>query len=156
MDMDPAVETFEEKLAGLIRPICEGNGFELVAVQFRREQHGQVLRVVIYHPDGITVDDCAKISRETSYLMDVEDLVDQAYHLEVSSPGLDWSLKNRRDFERCNDRKVKITWVDEQGTETIEGTIKAVDDDVVTITDGKKEYEIPLLSIKKAKLVIEF
>ena len=149
-NLDPIVQQVSE----LISPILVDLGYELVEVQFRHEQHGQVLRIVIYKDSGIGVDDCAKVNREVSYLLDVEDVIDQAYNLEITSPGLDWRLKNERDFTRCMGRKVRIVLRD--GSEPLIGLIGEVDDGRVELDiDGDKKF-VALDKIKKAKLVIEF
>ena len=149
-NQDPIVQQISE----LISPILVDLGYELVEVQFRHEQHGQVLRVVIYKDTGIGVDDCAKVNREVSYLLDVEDIIDQAYHLEITSPGLDWHLKNERDFTRCLGRKARIVMRD--GSEPLVGLIgEAVDGRVELDIDGDKKV-VAFDEIKKAKLVIEF
>ncbi len=149
-NLDPIVQQVSE----LISPILVDLGYELVEVQFRHEQHGQVLRIVIYKDSGIGVDDCAKVNREVSYLLDVEDVIDQAYNLEITSPGLDWRLRNERDFTRCMGRKVRIVLRD--GSEPLIGLIGEVDDGRVELDiDGGKKF-VALDKIKKAKLVIEF
>jgi ribosome maturation factor RimP len=83
-------------------------GLELVEVQFRREQHGWVLRLLIDAEEGITLDHCSKVSREVGVYLDVEDLIGHAYHLEVSSPGLERRLARITDFERFCGSKAKI------------------------------------------------
>lgn len=145
-----------DKIADLVRPVCEELGFELVAVQFRREPHGQVLRVVIYHPDGITVDDCARISREIGYLLDVEELIDTPYNLEVSSPGLDWPLTTERDFRRYLGEKITVSWHVPDGTTKRTGSVLACSEGTVVLGTEEGEREIPLDQIIKARLVIEF
>ncbi|MFC1837851.1 ribosome maturation factor RimP, partial [Thermodesulfobacteriota bacterium] len=69
-------------------PVLEELGLELVEVQYRREQSGWVLRLIIDRQDGVNLADCAAVSREVSQLLDIDDFIDQAYNLEVSSPGL--------------------------------------------------------------------
>jgi ribosome maturation factor RimP len=138
----------------LIEPVLEELGYELVEVQFKREQHGQILRIVIYQESGIGVDDCAQVSRAVSHLLEVEDPIDQAYYLEVTSPGLDWRLHSARDFVRFRGKKVRIVLLDK--SEAIIGVIgELADGRVVIERDGEKEL-VPLDLIKKAKLVIEF
>jgi len=145
-----------DTLTALIKPICDELGLELVAVQFRREPHGQVLRVVIHHSGGVSVDDCAKVSREVSYLLDVEDIVEQAYHLEVSSPGLDWPLTTERDFNRYPGEKCTVSWHTPDGTAKETGIIRSAADGVVVLQVDGEERTIPLGQIIKARLVIEF
>jgi len=145
-----------DRIADLVRPICEELGLELVAVQFRRESHGQVLRVVVYHQDGISVDDCARVSREVSYLLDVEELIDTPFNLEVSSPGLDWPLTTERDFQRYLGEKITVSWHVPDGTTKQTGIIRSCSEETVVLSTDEGERQIPLDQIIKARLVIEF
>jgi ribosome maturation factor RimP len=150
--------TYQQRVAravtALVEPVLNDLGYELVEVQFRREGHGQVLRVMIFRPEGIGVEDCARVSREVSHLLDVEDLVDQAYHLEVSSPGLDRPLKTARDFARCRGSQVHLILA-ETGEE-ITGTIGEVGEQEVSLDTAQGARMISLALVKKAKLVISF
>ncbi len=132
-------------------------GLELVDVQFRRESHGWVLRVFIDGEDGITVDDCALISRELGTFLDVEDCIEHAYHLEVSSPGLDRPLYKKEDYQRFCGRAVKVTLKEAvDSSKVVRGTIERVEDDLVMIrsTQGP-EMTVQFENIAKARLVFE-
>jgi len=148
-------DPFIEQLSSVIEAVCKDFGYELVAVQYRRESHGQVLRVIIFHPDGIGVDDCAKVSREVSYLLDVEDIIEQAYSLEVSSPGLDWPLETAKDFLRYKGKTITFSWFEDKSDHEGQGIIKEVLDTLVIIKSGNGDLEIPLSHIKKARLLIK-
>ncbi len=148
--------TVIDTVTRLAEPICRELGLELVAVQFRREAVGQVLRIVIHHPDGITVDDCAQVSREMSYILDVEDCIEQAYTLEVTSPGLHWPLVTERDFARYRGKRIDISWLEGEEVQKTRGAIVGVTSEAVTIRDEDgNERRIPLERVKKARLVIE-
>jgi len=147
---DPVVE----EVRAIAKPIVDDLGYELVEVQFKREQHGQVLRIVIYRESGVGIDDCAKVSREVSHLLEIEDRIDQAYYLEVTSPGLDWRLRNVHDFIRFKGKLVRVVLLDEP--EALVGRIGEVDSGMVGIDTEDGETRISLDLIKKAKLVIEF
>jgi ribosome maturation factor RimP len=154
---ETTAEQITDTMAGLAAPIFADLGLELVEVQFRREKAGWVLRLIIYRPTGITVDDCATVSREVGRLLDVEDLIDQPYHLEVTSPGLDRSLKTARDFARHQGQKVKVVTnapVEEQ--HVITGLITQVGEAGVTVSTEEKNIAVPYERIARAKLVIEF
>ena len=138
----------------MVEPVLSDLGYELVEVQFRREGHGQVLRVIIFRPEGIGVDDCARVSREVSHLLDVEDLIDQAFNLEVSSPGLDRPLKTARDFARHLGSQVHVVLA-ETGEE-ITGMIGDIGEEEVFLETAQGGRMIPLSLVKKAKLVINF
>ena len=81
-------EEYEQKAEELITPIVEANGFELVDVEYVKEGGTWYLRAYIDKPGGIMVDDCEVVSRELSDILDEKDFIDEAYILEVSSPGL--------------------------------------------------------------------
>lgn len=144
-----------ERLRVLINPILEDQGLELVDLQLRNEQTGLVLRVIIYKDSGISIDDCSQVSREISHLLEIEDPIDQAYSLEVSSPGLTRPLITERDFSRNRGQKVKIKYAGDAGPQAIVGIIGETDPQAVELlVDGKRE-KIFLEKIHKAKLVIE-
>ena len=93
-------EEYEQKAEELITPIVEANGFELVDVEYVKEGGTWYLRAYIDKPGGIMVDDCEVVSRELSDILDEKDFIDEAYILEVSSPGLGRPLKKEKDFAR--------------------------------------------------------
>jgi len=101
---DYVIEKVEEFAEGFLPSL----GLELVEVQYRQEGHGWVLRLFIDGPNGIGVDECAKVSREMNVFLDVEDLIPNAFHLEVSSPGLERSLRNVADYKRFAGKKARV------------------------------------------------
>lgn len=143
-----------DKITALLEPLVAGLHCELVEVQFRREPIGWVLRLIIDSENGIGVDECARVSREAGFLLDVEDLVDQPYHLEVSSPGLDRPLKTERDFARNKGQKVRVILNDT--SETVVGVIDKVKEGQVVLATQDEHVVVSLDRIVKAKLVIEF
>lgn len=149
-NIDPVVAA----ISALAEPIIDDLGYELVDLQFKREQYGQVLRIVIFKDTGIGIDDCARVSREVGHLLEIEETIDEPYQLEVTSPGLDWRLRNARDFVRFRGKLVRIVLLDQ--SEALQGVIGEVDDDKVIIEVGGVSSPVPLGLIKKAKLVIEF
>ena len=98
-----------ERVHRLVGPVLLSEGFELVEVEYRREARGWVLRLYVDKEGGITLDDCAQISREIGRNLDVEDFIMTPYILEVSSPGLTRSLKTEKDFMKYRDHLVKVT-----------------------------------------------
>jgi len=142
-----------EEYAG---PLLESMGTELVEVQFRCEGHGWVLRLFIDRQDGVTIDDCAAVSREISTWLDVEELIEHAYHLEVSSPGLERPLKKKKDFERFTGRKARIKLRESLGGQKVFiGTIDSVDDEkVVLVAEEGGPVGLLFDTIAKARLVI--
>ncbi len=96
------------QVESLARPLVVSLGMELVELEYKREGRQMVLRLYIDKEGGITLDDCAAVSRELSAVLDVEDIVPGRFTLEVSSPGLNRPLKSSADFECYTGRLVKI------------------------------------------------
>ena len=101
-------ETYEQQTEELLLPIMNEFRFELVDVEYVKEGSNWYLRAYIDKPGGITVDDCEAVSRRLSDLLDEEDFIDDAYILEVSSPGLGRPLKKDKDFARSIGEEVEI------------------------------------------------
>ena len=127
-------ETYELKTEELVNPLVEANNFELVDVEFVKEAGTNYLRVYIDKEGGITIDDCEIISRALSDLLDEKDYIDEAYILEVSSPGLGRPLKKDKDFARSIGEDVDIKLfkpIDKQ--KEFSGVLEAYDDKEITV-----------------------
>lgn len=154
------------KIDMLISPLLEDLGFELVDIEYRREPQGWVLRFFLDKKGGINLDDCAMASRQISSLLDVEDIIPTAYHLEVSSPGLERPLKKKTDFDRFSGQLIKVKTIDPVVTEHIDkarktftGTLVRLDqEDILLMIHERQDIEvrIPLSNIDMAHLVPEF
>ena len=101
-------EIYEQKAEALVAPIVEKYGFELVDVEYVKEGGNFYLRAYVDKPGGITVEDCETVSREFSDKLDEADFIDEAYIMEVSSPGLGRPLKKEKDFKRSMGEEVEI------------------------------------------------
>ncbi len=144
------------KISGLVQPVIVELGLELVDIQFRTESAGWILRFIIYKPDGLQLADCVAVSRQISYLLDIEDIIPQKYHLEVSSPGLDRPLSTRRDFERNKGEKVIIKIINDDNTRVLTGVIEMLIDNEVVIKTDQRNERVNINDINKAELLIEF
>jgi ribosome maturation factor RimP len=154
-----------EQVRAVAARVAAGYGLEIFDVQFRREAPGMVLRVQIDRPgpaanaeESVSVEDCARVSRDLSAILDVEDVVPIAYTLEVSSPGLDRPLRQLDDYRRFAGRRAKIVvrgQVDGQGF--FRGTLGGVDGREVLI-DGEdgRTHRVPVDAITRANLEVEF
>lgn len=147
-----------ETVTALVKPVLAEHDLELFDVQFQREQSGWVLRLIIdREAEGVTLDDCATISREVGYLLEVEDLVDCSYRLEVSSPGLDRPLRGEADFVRFTGRRAKVTTREPiGGQQSFVGVLEQVKDNELFLAGEKGVVHIPLAGITKARLEVEF
>jgi ribosome maturation factor RimP len=150
-------ETISKQVEAIALPVLVELGLELVEVQYRREQSGWVLRLIIDKQEGVSLDDCTAASREIGQLLDIEDFIDQAYNLEVSSPGLDRQLKSMADFQRFVGRKAKIKTDEPIGGERVfVGRIQQTSGDTIILEIGGTELRIPFEQVSKASLEVEF
>ncbi len=150
-------ETVVEAITSLVMPVLQEKDLVLVDVLYRRESSGWVLRLFIDKEDGVTLDDCTAVSREVSHLLDIEDIIEQAFNLEVSSPGLDRPLKSVGDFQRFAGRKAKVTTKEPiEGNQVFMGRINKVEDELITMEVGQQVLCIPFSEVAKARLEVEF
>lgn len=127
-------EVYEQKTEEILLPIVEEYGFELVDVEYVKEGGTWYLRTYMDKEGGISIDDCEKVSRRLSDILDEKDYIDDTYIMEVSSPGLGRPLKKEKDFKRSLGKEVDIRtyrMIDKQKEFT--GILKDYDKDTVTI-----------------------
>lgn len=136
-------ESYEQKTEAILLPIIEKHGFELWDVEYVKEGGTWYLRAYIDKPGGIHVDDCEVVSRELSDILDEKDFIDEAYILEVSSPGLGRPLKKEKDFQRSLGKEVEIRtyrMIDRQ--KEFRGILEGFDRNTVTITMDDDQTKI--------------
>ena len=152
MSTDKVLTAIEQYAEPLLRDM----GLELVEAQFRREGHGWVVRLFIDSEPGISLDDCAAVSRAIGTWLDVEDLIEHAFHLEVSSPGLERPLKKIEDFQRFVGRKARVKLkTDRQGQFAYTGTLEqVVGDQVRMLTDDGNQVAFLFEEIARARLAL--
>ena len=141
----------------LIEPILNEMGFELVDIEYLSEHGRWVLRIFVDSEDGITLDDCARVSNEIGDLIDVNDIFEHEYVLEVSSPGLNRPLKKEKDFLKAVGKKVKVKMINPvKERRNFTGYLKAFQDGMLYIEVRNELISLPLRDVKKANLVYEF
>jgi ribosome maturation factor RimP len=141
----------------LIRPVIEGSGLELVDVAFGRESGRRVLRVVVDREGGVDVDTIAELAEKVSRRLDVEGFAPGPYALEVSSPGIERSLKLPRDFVRRVGDNVKVkTTAPIEGRTNIKGELVSADDDGVVVAVGGGELRVRYADIASARTVVDW
>jgi len=156
------IETgLDRRIAEIIEPVLVGMGFKLVRVRLMN-QNGLTLQVMAERNDGtMTVTDCEEVSMAISPVLDVEDPVDKAYHLEVSSPGIDRPMVRKSDFERWQGHIVKCeTSILVDNRKRFRGKITEVDTDGFTLERDQVAYgeeprvKIPFNTLSEAKLIL--
>ena len=151
-------EIYEQKTEELILPIVEANQFQLVDVEYVKEGSNWYLRAYIDKPGGITVDDCEVVSRALGDLLDKNDFIDEAYILEVSSPGLGRPLKKEKDFKRSLGQEIEVRTyraIDRQKEFT--GILKSYEKDGFTIElENGEEMEFAKSDVALVRLAFDF
>jgi ribosome maturation factor RimP len=149
-----------ERLLGLIEPVIEALGYELVLLEYSPGGGASVLRLYIDSPGGINVNDCTRVSREVSGVMEVEDPIRGAYQLEVSSPGLDRPLAKAAHYERFMGLQAKVQLLapreNSRGRRRYAGVILAVTGHSVTLDTADGHIEFEFSEIERARLVPDF
>ena len=140
-------------LAGRVEPTLAGLGYELVDAQ--AGNHGRFLRIFIDKPGGITVDDCAEVSRHLARFLAVEGV--EYDRLEVSSPGLDRPLRKPEDFARFAGMKadIRMTQARPDGRKRFVGVLQGIDGAVVTMEVDGAKVALELEGVERAKLVAD-
>lgn len=151
-------EDYERRTEALIQPILDKLGFVLWDVEYVKEGADYYLRAYIDKEGGITIDDCVEVSRALSDELDREDFIDDAYILEVSSPGLGRALKKDKDYERSIGQSVDIkTYKPIDGLKQITGELLAFDKDSIEIAlDDGRRMVIGRSDLAKVNLSIDF
>ncbi len=159
-----------ERIRSMAERAARSHGLEIFDVQYRREAVGWVLRVMIDRPgaadtqakpgdpvDSVGVDDCRVVSQDLGALLDVEDPVERAYTLEVSSPGLDRPLRGVADYERFRGRLAQVVTLEAvEGQKHFRGRIRGLEADQLVLVEGKREHRVPVSLISRARLDVEF
>jgi len=152
-------KTSEGKAAqveGLIGPSLADMGYEIVRVQFSGDRRAK-LQVMVERTDGkgMTVDDCAGVSRAVEAILDVADPIAGAYNLEVSSPGIDRPLTRLQDFDRFAgfDARVEMR-MPVEGRRRFRGRLLGRDGELVRLVTDSGEVALPFSDLAKAKLVL--
>jgi len=151
----------DARVASIIEPTIVEMGYQLVRVKLS-SQNGMTLQIMAERPDGtMTVQDCERLSMAVSPVLDVDDPIDKAYHLEVSSPGIDRPMVRKSDFAKWVGHVVKFeTSVMVEGRKRFRGTISSVSEDAFVLereTPAKDEdplVTIPFTTLSEARLIL--
>jgi ribosome maturation factor RimP len=156
------IETgIEARIARIVEPVAEGLGFRLVRVKVS-SLNGLTVQIMAERPDGtMTVEDCETLSRDISPAMDVDDPMEAAYNLEVSSPGIDRPLVRRSDFVKAIGHETKVELAQPiDGRKRFKGRVTGVEGDELVLEleksklDGVRSVKLPLSEIGEARLVL--
>ena len=142
-----------EKIEGLVRPITSELSYDLYYVEYVKENGDFYLRIYIDKPeDRISLNDCEVVSRRVSDILDAEDPIEEAYYLEVSSPGLNRGLYTEEHFKRFIGSEVLVKLNSSlNGTKSVKGILKTITNESI-IVEAETDVEITKDKIKSANL----
>lgn len=145
-----------QSVTELIEPGLLADGLELVDVEFKKEGKNWILRIYIDREGGVTLADCQKVSRLAGDLIEVEEVIEPVYTLEVSSPGLNRVLKKEKDFLKYSGKKIYLQChAPMDGRKKFTGILTGFIDQSIHLEVDGQHYTIPLNLVAKANLVIE-
>lgn len=143
-----------DQIEQLIEAPIESLGYELLGVEYIKNGRDTVLRIYIDSSQGISIEDCERVSHQVSGILEVEDPISTAYSLEVSSPGFDRPLFKEKDFVRFAGAEAKISMkLPVQGRRNFKGMLEGFSEGNILIEVDGEVYELPLTKLAKARLV---
>lgn len=146
-----------EQINELVLPLLRSSEVELVDLEFVRAGKRWILRLFLDKPGGITLEDCAQLSRIIGEVIDVHELIDHAYTLEVSSPGLNRPIKKPADYQRFAGRLARITVRQPDGkSRTLRGKLLGLEGDQVILEENERMHRLYLNDIARARLDFDF
>ena len=147
----------EEKVESLVKSKIENIGYELYDVLYLKEGKNYILRIVIDNKDGISLEDCEKVNNEITDLLDEADYIKEQYFLEVSSPGIERTLRKTWQLKKYLNNKVQINLFkkDENGFKEYIGVLKKVTEEYLDIIQEETEFRIQRKDISQVKTIIE-
>ena len=150
-------ETYEAKTEELLMPIAEANRVEIYDIEYVKEGSDWYLRAYIDKEGGVTINDCESVSRALSDELDKADFIEDAYILDVSSPGLGRTLKKDKHLQKSLLQEVELkTYKPVLGSKEFAGILKAFDEKTVTILSEDEEMVFERADIATIKLALDF
>jgi ribosome maturation factor RimP len=145
------------RIEAIVEPLLARLGFELVLLQYQRGKKHHILRLFVDKEGGVSLDDCADVSREVSTVLDVEDPIEGHYTLEVSSPGLNRPLVKERDFLKYVGQRARVVTAEPiVDRKTFVGRLGGVEDGAVIIDVDGRIFKIPHGEIVRANIEYQF
>lgn len=148
----------EKRITGFVEPVLKDLGYDLVSLRIIGSQKLQTLQIMAENPDTGTLDlnSCTQISNAVSALLDVEDPIQSAYQLEISSPGIDRPLVRERDFIKYNGYEVSVETIDanEDAQRKFRGKLSAYNGTSFVVTTDIGDVTIQMDNVSRAKLIL--
>lgn len=147
----------EHEIENLLAPVVQSEDCEIWGVEYLSRGKYSKLRLYIDRTDGVSVEDCARVSRRVGDVLDVEDLLTGSYTLEVSSPGMDRILFKPSQYEESVGETIDVRLnFPLEGRKRILGVLTGLDDDEAIVQVEQDEYLLPLENVQRARIVPRF
>ena len=147
----------ERQIQDLIEPTVTALGCSVWGIEYLSQGRHSKLRIYIDKEDGVSVDDCAAVSRQVEHLLDVEDIIRQEYTLEVSSPGMDRILFSEHQYQDSIGETVDVRLnFPFEGRKHFIGLLTNVEDAEAHVLIDEEEYLLPIENIQRARVVPQF
>ena len=143
----------EIEIRKIVQPILDEEDLFLVDVVMKGNEASQKVLVLIDGDDGLSIDQCGKVSRRLGSIIEEQDLITSRYTLEVSSPGLDFPLKSFRQYKKNIGRELTLTL---DNGDQVEGRLEALDEEKLKLVMNNDQKEFPFEIIKQSKVKISF
>lgn len=142
-----------KEIEGLLTPLIEQDGGEIVDLPWRREGHQWILRLFVDKPNGVSLDDCAYFSDRVGAFLDEKNAIEPSYVLEISSPGLDRVIKKDKDFVKFSGKPVKVKIkIAENGQRRFSGVLMGLDGDKVAVQVGAEKKLFARQNVDEVRL----
>jgi ribosome maturation factor RimP len=150
------MDIIKENIVRISNEIAEKLNFFVVDINFRGDNRKKIIEVFVDAEKNIDADNLAEISREINSIIEEQDIIQQAYRLDVSTPGVDRPLKFLKQFPKHINRNFEVTYKTGDETRTITGKLLSVEREELTFLSDKKELLIEFNNITTAKVIISF
>ncbi|MBK7500943.1 MAG: hypothetical protein IPI19_18155 [Ignavibacteriales bacterium] len=151
-----SMDIIKENIVRISNEIAEKLNFFVIDISFRGDNRKKIIEVFVDAEKNIDADNLAEISREINSIIEDQDIIQQAYRLDVSTPGVDRPLKFLKQFPKHINRNFEVTYKAEDETRTITGKLLSVEREELTFLSDKKEVLIEFKNITTAKVIISF
>ncbi len=149
--------SLQERLEELLAPVVQSLDCELWGIEYFAKGRGSILRIFIDRPEGVSVEDCERVSRQAGAVLDVEDPIQSEYTLEVSSPGMDRPLYTLAQYQQSVGEHIALRLrVPFEGRRKFAGLLKSVEGDEIVLEIDDEEYLLPFELIDKANVAPRF
>ena len=150
------MDIIKENIVRISNEIAEKLNFFVIDINFRGDSRKKIIEVFVDAEKNIDADNLAEISREINSIIEEQDIIQQAYRLDVSTPGVDRPLKFLKQFPKHINRNIEVTYKTGNETNTITGKLLSVESEELTFLSDKKEVLIEFKNITTAKVIISF